>query len=225
MASEVKLALAYTSRGNDVFWGLPMYILRQREMFRDFKVFVGVYLWGTPIEKLFNDSLDQEWDYLHILDSDVCPEPNTSMALVANALDICASPVWMYDASTNDMHLNVLRAPGQREYKLGNGIEKVFSSSFGSVMIARRVFDTFKMSGESFTKPSPLISEYLHYETYPPDTVFFAKAHKLGFSVHIDWTCQFATHHKYAFFNTPFVMNFVGKVVAGHAGAERNSGA
>lgn len=135
-------------------------------------------------------------------------------------LDICASPVWMYDPSTNDLHLNAIRTQGTREYRLGKGIEKVFNTSFGSVLIRRRVLDAFVMAKEKFTEPSPLISEFQGHELFPPDSVFFAKAAKLGFPVHIDWTCPFATHHKYAQFNTPFVMNFVSKVVSGYARAE-----
>ena len=218
--SNVSVALAYTSRGNDVFWGMPLYILNQREIFGNLKLFVGVYLWGTPIEKLLTDCLSVQWDFLHLMDSDVFPDNGTTKALISNDLDICASPVWMYDPSTNDLHLNAIRTQGTREYRLGKGIEKVFNTSFGSVLIRRRVLDAFVMAKEKFTEPSPLISEFQGYELFPPDSVFFAKAAKLGFPVHIDWTCPFATHHKYAQFNTPFVMNFVSKVVSGYARAE-----
>jgi hypothetical protein len=207
-ATKPKVVIAYTSRGNDLYYQLPRYILHQERIFGGIGVVVGVSLWGPATEKLFSDVARAEWDFMHILDSDVCPDDNTTNVLVSNDLDICASPVFMYDPGTNDVHLNMVRALGtnEREYAPGKGIEKMFASSFASVVIKKRVFDAFMMAGEKFCSTSPLIEDFPNHETFAPDTVFYCKAARLGFEAFMDWTVPFGTHHKLCYFNSPFVV-------------------
>lgn len=206
-----KLAIAFTSRGNDLFYGLPAYILQQDRVFGDIACLAACSLWGPATERMFQALADKDFDFVHVLDSDVCPHPDTTQALVNHDLDIVSSPIWMYDAATNDLHLNVCRDVNRtRQRYPGKGIEEIYGASFASVVIKKRVFDAFCMAGEKFTHHSPLVSDLPEdRERMPPDAIFYTKALRLGFKCHMDWGCHFGTHHKHVMLNAPFVINLL----------------
>jgi hypothetical protein len=209
MQQNQKVAIAYTSRGNDLCYAMPGYILKQERKFPGLDVIAALSLWGPATENLFSTLANHPANLLHVVDSDVIPPDDALEKLVENDLDICAGPVFMYDSATNDIHLNVCRKPTrERERSPGEGIEKCYGASFACVLIKKRVLQAFIMAGEKFTEPSEMTAD-LPDPTPPPDAIFYHKAYKLGFPTFMDWRIGVASHNKYARINGPLVMNTV----------------
>jgi len=209
---DTNVVFAFMTRGNDIYYKLVMYLLQQKEAFKNMGLVTAAKMWGGgACELLFNIAVQTEAAFFHILDSDVAPQRDTTLRLMSHDLDVVASPLWFYDGCMNSIHLNVhydnrcLRE--QTPKPPTEGVEKVFATSFGSVLIKRRVLDMFKQSEESFVEYSSLIDE--SFKGAPPDTIFFAKVNALGFDVHIDWGCEVGTHHKFVELNSPTIETFV----------------
>jgi hypothetical protein len=205
------VTFAFTTRGNDIYFRLVTYLLQQHHAFVDMNVVTAASLWKPACSFLFEMVLETRFDFCHLMDSDVAPRKDTTARLMTNDLDIVSCPVWFYDGGTNSIHLNYhMDGRCLREYSPQPpevGLQKVFATSFGCVLIKRRVLETFKQAGEDFTEWSELLPE--EFKPAAPDTIFFAKCNALGFDVYMDWRCEFATHHKFVELNARTVETFV----------------
>lgn len=205
----MKVAIAYTSRGNDLVYALPGYVLKQERKYPGLDCIAALSLWGPATETLFSSLVNHPAEYFHIIDSDVIPPDDALDKMMANNVDICAAPAFMYDAATNDVHLNICRKPTrEREHIPGKGLEKTYGSSFACCLIKKRVLQQFLMAKEAFTQPSEMTAD-LPDPTPPPDAIFYHKAQKMGFPTYIDWSINPCAHHKLVRINAPMVMNLL----------------
>jgi hypothetical protein len=159
---------------------------------------------------MFELGLEANSDFVHILDTDIGLSHDTAARLMARDVDIVSSPLYFYDPANNDIHLNVHYSKDLcREYTPRmppDGIERIFATAFGSVMIKHRVLETFKQANESFCSWTDFLAE--EYKTASPDTIFFLKAQEFGFEVWMDWSIPIGTHHKYARINSTMAEKF-----------------
>ena len=208
---EMPITFAFTTRGNDIFYRTLTYLLQQKDAFKNMCLVAAINMWRASCELMLKMVVQTPGEFCHILDTDVAPHRETTIRLVGHNVDIVASPVWFYDGGTNSIHLNFHQDDRcLREHTPmppEAGLKKIFSTSFGSVLIKRRVLDTFLQAKEAFTEWSGLIDK--KFESAAPDTIFFAKANALGFDVFIDWGCEVGTHHKYVSLNSPTIETFV----------------
>lgn len=222
--NDASLVLAYCSRGSDMVYSFPQYVLIQDRKFRSLQLVAGVHLWGTAVENTFQYISGLRFDFCHFLDCDVCPKENTTELLVLDDKDVIVSPVWHYDASTDWAHLNVTYTRDRKASHLvkepGTGIERVAGGSFASVVIKKRVFDAFVMADETFTTWTPMIDE--SFKASPPDAIFFEKVNVMGYECWVDWNCGVGTHAKYVLFNQPFVINLVKNYGSRYGKRERS---
>jgi hypothetical protein len=203
----MQIAIAYTSRGNDLNFAVPSYILKISREFPDLDCVAALSLWGPATERLFHALAHHPADAFHMIDTDVIPPDDALVKMLKREVDICAAPIFMYDASTNDIHLNICRTPERkREHQPGTGLEECFGASFACCLIRKRVLQKFVMASEKFTEPSDLTAD-LPDPTPPPDAIFYHKAQKMGFPTYMDWDIPIGTHHKMARINVPMVVN------------------
>lgn len=208
---DKKVTFAYTTRGNDIYYRLVTYLLHQKHVFKNMNLVSAVNMWRPSLELMFHISHRTDPDFLQILDSDIAPRKDTTAFLMQRDVDIVGCPIWFYDGGTNSIHLNYhtddkcLREFTPKPPDVG--LEKVFATSFGCVVIKRRVLDMFMQTDESFTEWSDMLDP--KFKIMAPDTIFFAKCNAFGFDVFLDWGCEFATHHKYVALNAPTVEAFV----------------
>ena len=208
---DKKVTFAFCTRGNDIYSRLVTYLLQQHHVFKHMNLVTASNQWRPSCDFLFEMVGQTNYEYAHILDTDVAPRKDTTVRLISHGVDIVSCPVWFYDGGTNSIHLNFhtdercLREHTPRDPS--EGLEKVFATSFGCVVINRRVLDTFIQTGQKFTTWSDLIDE--QFKEAAPDTIFFAKAQALGFDVYMDWSCEFATHHKFVELNSRTIETFV----------------
>jgi hypothetical protein len=219
---KTKVAIAFTTRGNDLYWKTVLWLLNQSNIFQDFSILASVSLWGPGAEQLFEQVTKMACDGVLVVDSDVAPANATLLRLIESGKDIVTCPVWMYDGATHDVHLNChYDDRRQRVYQPKQpivGLEKVWASSWGCVWIRKRVLEMFVQAKETFSKWSPILPKEL--DSIPPDTIFYAKAHALGFDVWMDWSCEFATHHKLVALDSPTLEVFLKRRLFGNSDGE-----
>ncbi len=208
---DVNMVFAFTSRGNDIYWKLVNFLLQQCNIFKHCTYLCSISLWGPGAENLFASVLETKGDALFLVDSDVAPTAETPIKLLERDVDIVAAPTLMYDGANQEIHFNVHyddRMKRVHTPQMG-GLQKVFNTSWACVLIRRRVLEMFKQADESFTKWSPLIDE--KWKELPPDSMFYEKAKAFGFDIHVDWDCEYATHHKYVALDAPTIERYVKK--------------
>lgn len=210
---EKRIVFAMMTRGNDIYYKTLLYLLQQKDAFKHMGAVLVAKMLAAPAELMFTMMLQAPGEYYHVLDSDVAPATHTTLQLLAHNMDIVVSPLYMYDGCSNSLHLNVHYTDDcfrEQTPKLPEeGLERIFSSSFGSLLIKRRVLEMFKQSGESFTGWSSIIDE--KFKDAPQDITFFAKARALGFDAYIDWSCEVGTHHKYVELNPAVVETYTAQ--------------
>ncbi len=206
-----KVTFAYCSRGNDVFPGLVTYLLQQHHVFESMSLVSATQDYRPSTDFLFELVNKTNYEFVHLLEPNVAPRKDTTVRLMTHDVDIVSCPVWFYDDGTNSIHLNYhTDEECLREYTPKDpsaGLERIFASSFGCVVIKKRVIDTFFQTSEKFGTWSNLIDE--KFQEASPDTIFFAKAKAFGFDAYLDWSCEFATHHKHLSLNARTVETFV----------------
>ncbi len=194
----------YMTRSNDIYHEFCTFLVRQAKIFERMGCALVQNSWRPAVEELFELGLECGSEFVHILDTDVGLQHDVAAKLMNRDLDIVASPLYFYDPAANDLHLNVHYDDRlAREYTPRmpeGGLEEIFATAFGSVMIKRRVLETFKQADESYCTWTDFIHE--QFKDCSPDTIFFIKCQEFGFKVHMDWSIKIGTHHKYARFNT-----------------------
>lgn len=210
---ERPVIFAFTTRGNDIYYRFVMYIMQQKEAFRHMGLVAASHMWGGKPGLLFDICINVAGEFYHILDPDIAPECGTTLRLMRHDLDIVASPLWYYDGCSNSIHLNLhYDKRCIREYTPKvpeEGLEQIFATSFGSVVIKRRVLEVFSQAKEEFCIWSSLIDE--EFKAASPENIFFAKANALGFDVFMDWGCEVGTHNRFVELNSPTIETFVAQ--------------
>lgn len=191
---DKRIIIGLTSRGNDIYYGTMLFLMKQMMTLNNPKLFVSVSSHAVEQEDLFEACKGESFDYIYILDSDVEPHRDTLVTLLSSELDFVGSPVWIYTPSEQLMSLNATVPYGRVFEPKESGVEEVDAIS-SSLIISKKVFDAFETAGEKFTKWSPLIKNV--EESVTADQVLCAKAQALGFKVHVSWDCKPAAHHKY----------------------------
>lgn len=187
-----------TSRGNDIYYKLLLYLIHQKHMFPTMKCVVSQDSWRASTEGLMEMLVAIDSEFVHILDSDVAPRRDATARLLMHDLDIVAQPIYFFEPTEQLLHINVHRdkrftyvhSPEDPE----KGLEKIVSTSFGSVLIRHRVLEMFKQHKEPFTIWTSMLDE--RYQEAAPDSVFFLKAQEMGFDVYVDWGSEFPIHHR-----------------------------
>lgn len=198
-----RVILLYATTGNDLNYNVPAYIIQNSGFFEKFSFAFTLCGFEAAHDAALDDLArgPYDFDYVHIMDSDVVPAFDTTKRLVSHGLDVVVSPVWMYDATCNDIHLNATIHPEMlREKKIGSGLQKIYTSSFSSIVIHRRVLQAFAMADEPFCKMSPMV-EGKCTAGKRPDCIFFARLAEMGFEAWVDWDCGDATHFRYVSLN------------------------
>lgn len=207
---EKPVAVLYMTRGNDIYHGFVTYLVRQCRIFPKFSLALVQNSWRPATEELFQLALESRCEYIHILDTDIELEYDTTARLMARDLDVVASPLYFYDPASNDIHLNVHYTDElAREYTPrmpDGGVEEVYATAFGSVLIKHRVLETFAQANESFCTWTDFLDP--KFKNCSPDTIFFLKCREFGFKVHMDWSIPIGSHHKYCRFNSTMAEKF-----------------
>ena len=209
---DEKLILCCASRGNDLYYKIPIYTLNQTKKFKHLN-YVTAQNGNMPAEdQLLFGMLKYDFDYIHHFDGDVGLPYDASEKLVECGKDVVCSPVWHY-VFQQDIHLNVHYSPKfERHCKpKPSGLEPIYASSMSSLMLSRRVIETFVNKKESFQHWSPLLPESMRNN--PWDNIFFAKLHMLGFQPYMCWDVEVGEHHRMVLLSTTTLAAFTKGVV------------
>lgn len=188
------------TRGNDIYHEQVTFLLRQFKLFENATLFYGINGHKCAIELVLERLTQREFDYAYFMDADIGPDPLTPLRLIGRQLDVVHSPVWMYDPNANDIHLNCHDEREEEIYFRSHvplektGLQRIISGSMASVLISKKVIDTFKKENESFTSWSPLLDKELDGQS--ADVIFYAKIEKFGFEQYMDWDVPFSVHHR-----------------------------
>jgi hypothetical protein len=200
----------YMTRGNDIYHEFVTFLLRQSRLFPKFSCALVQNSWRPATEEMFQLGLESPCEFIHIMDTDIGLRHDTTARLMARDLDVVSSPLYFYDPASNDIHLNVHYTDVlAREYTPrmpDGGVEEIYATAFGSVVVKHRVLETFAQANESFCVWSNFLDE--KHKDCSPDTIFFLKCREFGFQIWMDWSVPIGTHHKYARFNSTLAEKF-----------------
>lgn len=207
------IIIAFPTRGNDIGSGLVSWLLYHTDHY--------VLMSKSPLsariaqEELFRRVATDacKCDYAFFLDTDIVPERDAIVKMVAHNKDIITAPVWHYDENTKDIHIGVhYDFEYKRHHLLKTGVEQIKAASFSATLVSRKVLDTFMNAKESPVRWSPLLDEE-HKETAPHnDNIFYLKAYRLGLEAWIDWDIKIE-HNRRVTLSSEVINNLVGGVL------------
>lgn len=209
-----KVLIGIPTRGCDIFHGLVAFLLRQQDK-KNPRVDVVFSRCGTSAnhaeESLFQELARTDYDYLMMIDSDVAPPLGTLEILMADDKDIIGAPVWHFDASDKDIHLGVhiINDNARRLYFMRKGVQQVHYTSYSCMLVKKKVAMGFHKAKEEFVYMSKLIPKWNTKQN--TDSIFFAKARKLGFEVWVDWDIKGIVHRRPIDLSDPVLEKFVSK--------------
>ena len=211
-----KVCFGTCSKGCDLHWQVPFYLLFQRNRFKHFDFFVAVSTMRASWHKVFEWFLDSDAEYLHCFDADVGLSAETTERLIDSGKELVISPVWHYVAIQNDIHLNVHLekvGPYYRRTCIAreSGCEKIEAGSFASLLIKRSVLEAFVEAGESYFAPD----EAMRGDGLIQDNVFFEKAKKLGFQPYVQWGIPIGEHMRTVRLNSETLGRFIERIKNG----------
>lgn len=193
---DKKVIICVPTRGNDIYWRLVAFLIQQYHTWPEIRVLFGRCSFQNPGMSMLKYIEDRDYDYAFFVDADVGPSWDVILHLMVRDKPIITAPVYMFEPNAIDIHFNVhYNHQLGPVHEKGKGVEKIYSSSFASLLIKREVLDAFKANGEAYTEWSPLLEADL--KEYPPDVQFFAKCQRLGFDAFVDWDFTPCVHHKY----------------------------
>ena len=198
----MKMVTAIATRGNDLVTSLVQFLISMTYALKENHTVVfsqSRYSAYDAQEKLFHKLTEMEWDYMLLVDSDVGPTMDSIKRMFVLDKDMVTAPIWYFGNKHNDLHMNIFdpdrgidRAYNYHPQAIA---EKVLSSSFGMVLIKRKVIDEFVKRGESFVSWSPIVPEKA--KTAESDYQFFHKAKEFGFELWVDWGIKDIYHHRF----------------------------
>lgn len=204
-----KVTIAYMSRGCDLVYSAPAYVLAQERHFGEIQLLSALSVFGSNAEFLFEGLSELDTEFIHLIDADISPTLETTRALVSHDVDICSAPVWVYDEGRSSLHLNIAEDCEKGWLsKPRKGLEQIFGATFSNLVIKKRVIDAFTLHSESFTEKTELVKDFLYDST---EGIFFMKAKRLGFKCYVDWDLSPCTHNRYALMDAPDLSLLVNK--------------
>ena len=198
----MKMVTAIATRGNDLVTDLVQYLIsitvklgsNHTVMFSQSR-----YSAYDAQENMFKKLTELEWDYVLLVDSDVGPTMESLGKMFTLDKDMVTAPIWYFNHKHNDLHMNIFDPDNglDRAYNYHPQAiaEKVLSTSFGMVLIKRKVIDAFVERGEPFVRWSPVVPE--KSKTAESDYQFFYKAREFGFELWVDWSIKDIYHHRF----------------------------
>lgn len=190
----MKIAIGLATRGDDIVPSLVTFVTRNVLQYDAGFVWKACG-WSAqiPQEAVYQEAVKLDVDYLLMVDSDVTPPFNALDRLLADGKDVISAPIWHYDAHSGSIHLNITKELGWHLFTDSTGIEKICSSSFGCLLISKKVLQKFKEEGETFVYWSPMLSE--NFKQSSSDVILFEKIKKFGFDVYVDWDIKGCVHY------------------------------
>jgi len=191
-----KLIIGVCTRGNDLYyklidWFIPY--INQPKMATEILLQPSPHSASYGQGRLFETAIDHGADYILVIDSDIGPVDGCVERMMSHDKDIVLAPIWFYDDAQRDVHLNVILPNMSRLHTKRKGLERIDGASFGLMLVKVAALRKFREAGESFTEWSPLIDP--RYKTAGlSDTMFFAKAKKLGIEAWVDWDITGVVH-------------------------------
>ena len=195
-SSNPKIAIGIASRGYDIIPPLVGFIVDTMTKY-EIELIINSCGFSAAIsqEVVFQNALCRGCDYLLLVDTDVTPPGNALDVLLSCNKDIVSAPVWHYNAGLGVIHLNATRKLNELTFKENtSGVEEVETTSFGCILISKKVLDAFKEAGESFVYWSKLLDEKYNNNVISSDTIFYFKAKKLGFPTYVCWDLKGCEH-------------------------------
>ena len=192
-----KLIIGVCTRGSDLYyklinWFIPY--INQPKMPTEILLQPSPHSASYGQGRLFDAAIDHGADYILIIDSDIGPVDGCVERMMSHDKDIMLAPIWFFNDDQRDVHLNVI-LPGSssRLHTKRKGLERIEGASFGLMLVKVEALKKFRAAGESFIDWSPLIDP--RYKTAGlSDTIFFAKAKKLGVEAWVDWDITGVVH-------------------------------
>ena len=198
---EKKVIICIPTRGIDIYWKLVTFILQQYQTWPELQLLFSRSTWQAGILPMFRYLENKDYDYAFFVDADVGPQWDTILQLLSHDKPMVSAPVYMFETNSLDLHFNVHRDEKfEHIHHQGEGLEKIHSTSFASLLMHKSVLEKFRESGEAYTEWSPIVPEYL--KTCPSDIQFFSKCAHFGIDLFVDWDCTMSVHHKYVELST-----------------------
>jgi hypothetical protein len=201
----MKIIIGIVSRGNDINSFLVKFIsLISKDCKHDYSVIINKSPHSAQKgqEALFKSLESIDFDYAFITDSDVSCDIDTIDKLMEAKKDVVVAPVWHYDESSDDVHLNIHRVGFENDglnsrvyYPRESGVEQIISSSFACMLLSKRVFNTFKEFNKSYTEEN---------SQRQSDNVFFNNLSTLGIGAWVRWDIK-TVHHRMVSLSTLLV--------------------
>lgn len=163
-------------------------------------------------EAIFNRALDNNVDYLLMVDNDVIPPVDVLERMLARKKDILVIPVWHFDQLDKTIHLNIstnFEVPAAlafRIYAERQGLERISTSSFACILISKEVMHRFRKENETFVTWTTMLDKELLGK--PSDNLFFEKARKFGFDAFVDWDIRGSIHARQIDLSTEVLAKF-----------------
>lgn len=197
-----KVLIGIATRGCDMYYKLAGWLLNQQ------------HKEGLQLEVLFAQSnssasysqnllfkavAEGDWDYLLMLDSDICPPDDAIERMLEADKDMVKAPVWHFSPHTREIHVDITKANDTVVRRVcdtpAKGLEKIVTTSFSCLLIKKEVLKGYMDKGEDFTTWSSILPEA--FKDIQSDTIFFAKARVLGYEIWVDWSITDTIHYKY----------------------------
>lgn len=197
----MKITIGITSRGADIYYKLVDWLVyynqcRPIEWDLEIAVHMSPYSADAGQQKVFDSAVNNNSDYLFIVDADVCPPKGCIEKMIERGKDIILAPVWHFDNSLKDIHLGIANEPTlkKRIYSPSVGLQQIFGGGFGAMLVSKKVLNSFNNNKESFTKWSSILPE--DSKDLASDNIFFQKCQKLGLEVFVDWDIKKVSHYR-----------------------------
>lgn len=193
------ILIGIATRGCDMYYKLAGWLLDQS--FKENVVMEVMFAQSNASASysqnlLFDAVAKGKWDYLLMIDSDICPPIDIIDRMIEDDKDMVKAPVWHFCPHLREIHVDITKEEDKTrrtKVKLG-GLERILTTSFSCLMIKRHVLEGFLDRSEDYTTYSPLLPEA--YKGTQSDTIFFAKAKRLGYEVWVDWGLKDTIHYR-----------------------------
>jgi len=206
----MKIGVGIVSRGTDFSAGLLESLFKMgRDYNYDLVIERSVGSGDLGAVNLFEKFVKSDYDYTFITDTDVHCEPGVVDKLLEVGEDIVVGPVWHYDPSTRDVHLNVHLFPFDTKvdhhrklrayHQVEKGIAQVYSSSFACLLMSRKFLNAVVNGGEWLFNDGT----FRHV-----DNIMYQKVGEMGFKVWLRWDIE-TTHSRKVDLSTQVLTDLV----------------
>jgi len=197
-----RVLIGIATRGCDMYYKLAGWLLNQQ--LKDGIQLEVVFAQSNASASysqnlLFKKAVEGTWDYLLMLDSDICPPVDAVERMIAADKDMVKAPVWHFCPHLREIHIDITKVGDKSRRTMCDaptqGLERILTTSFSCLLIKRFVLEGFVAMGEDFTTWSPMLPE--NRNGLQSDVIFFAKAKELGHELWVDWSIKDTIHYKH----------------------------